>query len=135
MKYSLLFLAFTLVNIVAKAQATTTTDSVEEQRVYTKVDKECQFKGSWRDFLVANLNPDVPGKHGAPVGTYTTIIQFIVMKDGSLSDIKCIKDPGFGIAKEAIRVIKLSPKWMPGIQNGHPVNSLHQQPFTFVVQL
>ena len=42
------------------------------------------------------------------------IIKFVVEKDGSLSNFKLEKDPGGGLGEEAVRVLKLSPKWSPG---------------------
>jgi len=48
-------------------------------------------------------------------------ISFVVDIDGSIMDIKVIKDIGFGTGKEAIRVLKLCPKWTPGVQDGKPV--------------
>lgn len=53
---------------------------------------------------------------------------FIVEKDGSLSDIKIIRDIGFGTKEEAIRVLKLSPKWIPGKLKGKEVRVLYSIP-------
>jgi len=50
---------------------------------------------------------------------------FIVEKDGSLSDIKVLRDIGFGTGEELIRVLKLSPKWKPGKQNNKQVRALY----------
>ena len=46
---------------------------------------------------------------------------FIVEKDGSIDEIQVLRDIGYGTGQEAIRVLKLSPKWMPGEQNGQKV--------------
>lgn len=48
-------------------------------------------------------------------------VSFIVEKDGSLSDIKTLRDLGFGSGDEAIRVLNSCPKWEPGEQNGKKV--------------
>lgn len=63
------------------------------------------------------------------------MMQFIVEKDGSLSDIKAIKSVpnGDNLVKEAIRVIKLMPKWKPGMQDGHAVRVYKNVPFYFVL--
>ncbi len=45
-------------------------------------------------------------------------LSFVVEKDGSLSDIQITRGLGMGTDEEAMRVIKESPKWNPGIQNG-----------------
>jgi periplasmic protein TonB len=49
------------------------------------------------------------------------VLSFVVEKDGSLTDIKVLRDLGMGTGEEAKRVISKSKKWNPGIQNGRPV--------------
>jgi periplasmic protein TonB len=58
------------------------------------------------------------------------LVTFVVEKDGSLTDIKVTRDPGFGTAKEAIRVLKSCPKWNPGEQNGKKVRVQYSLPIT-----
>ncbi|KAF2328986.1 energy transducer TonB [Flavobacterium ginsenosidimutans] len=48
-------------------------------------------------------------------------VNFIVEKDGDLSDIKITKDADFGTGNEAIRVLKKCPKWIPGMHNNRLV--------------
>mgnify|MGYP003411423114 CR=1 FL=1 len=55
-------------------------------------------------------------------------VSFVVEKDGSLTDIKVIRDIGYGTGKEAIRVLKQCPKWNPGEQNGKKVRVLYSLP-------
>ncbi|HTG67178.1 MAG TPA: energy transducer TonB, partial [Flavobacterium sp.] len=57
-------------------------------------------------------------------------VSFVVEKDGSLTDIKVLRDIGYGTGKEAIRVLQKSPKWNPGIQNGKPVRVQYSLPIT-----
>jgi len=109
----------------------------DPNQIFTKVEIEASFPGglaAWKRYLEKNLDAQVPTNNSAPEGTYQVIVQFVVSKDGSLSDIKCVQDPGYGTCEEAIKVIKNGPHWNPGQQNGHEVNSLHQQPVTFIVQ-
>lgn len=63
------------------------------------------------------------------------LMQFIVEKDGSLTDIKAIKSVpnGANLEKEATRVIKLMPKWKPGMQDGQAVRVYKNVPFYFVL--
>ncbi|NMH27266.1 energy transducer TonB [Flavobacterium silvaticum] len=56
------------------------------------------------------------------------IVSFVVEKDGSLTDIKVLRDIGFGTGAEAIRVLKKSPKWQPAEQNGRKVRCSYQLP-------
>jgi protein TonB len=58
-------------------------------------------------------------------------IQFVVERDGSLTDLKILRDPGSGLGDEAMRVLKISPHWKPGIQNGKPVRVQYTVPVNF----
>lgn len=60
-------------------------------------------------------------------------IGFIVEKNGSLTDFKVIKGIGNGCDEEAIRVLKLSPAWKPGIAEGKPVRTSYVQPITYQI--
>lgn len=57
-------------------------------------------------------------------------IEFMVEKDGSLSEFKIVKDLGYGLGNEAIRILKLSPKWIPASQDGKPVRVSYSLPIT-----
>ncbi|MBP6386176.1 MAG: energy transducer TonB [Pseudarcicella sp.] len=59
------------------------------------------------------------------------ILKFTVNRDGSLQDIVVQKGVGFGLDEEAIRVLKLSPKWTPGKQSGKPVRVSFSVPIVF----
>ncbi|WP_413999976.1 energy transducer TonB [Flavobacterium sp. W1B] len=52
-------------------------------------------------------------------------VTFIIEKDGSLTDIKAIRDIGYGSGEEAIRLLKECPNWEAGEQNGKKVRVLH----------
>ena len=55
-------------------------------------------------------------------------VSFVVEKDGSLTDIKILRDAGFGTGKEAERVLRKCPRWVPGEQNGKKVRVLYSLP-------
>lgn len=57
-------------------------------------------------------------------------VSFIIEKDGSVSDVKVLRDVGFGTGKEAIRVFELCPKWSPGRQNGKNVRCSYSLPIS-----
>lgn len=48
-------------------------------------------------------------------------ISFVVQADGSISEVKVLKGLGYGLDEEAVRVVKVMPRWLPGTQNGRPV--------------
>ncbi|MCX8019507.1 MAG: energy transducer TonB [Chitinophagaceae bacterium] len=109
----------------------------DENKVFDKVEIEASFPGGdakWRRYLETNLNADVPVENGAPEGTYTVVIQFIVDKEGNISDVKPLTNHGYGMEEEAMRVIKKGPKWNPAIQNGRQVKAYRKQPITFKVE-
>ncbi|WP_281233975.1 DKNYY domain-containing protein [Flavobacterium gelatinilyticum] len=54
---------------------------------------------------------------------------FIIEKDGSLSDIKIVRDFGYGTGKELERVLKTSPAWIPAVRDGKRVRCLYSVPY------
>jgi protein TonB len=92
-----------------------------------------RFLGDWIKFLRKNLNPDVPVDNEAPPGRYTILIEFVVDKEGNVSDIKPLTKAGYGMEEEAIRVLRKASRWEPALQNGIPVKAYHKQPITFEV--
>ncbi len=58
-------------------------------------------------------------------------VQFVVEKDGNLTDVKVVKGIGAGCDEEAVRVIKSAPKWNPGKQRGRPVRVRMILPIVF----
>ncbi|WP_369695582.1 energy transducer TonB [Flavobacterium alvei] len=57
-------------------------------------------------------------------------VTFVIEKDGTLTDIKVLRDLGYGTGKEAIRVLKMMPKWSPGEQNGKKVRCIYSFPIS-----
>lgn len=63
--------------------------------------------------------------------TLQVYADFIIQKDGTLTDLKITKDPGFGFGKEVERVIKLNrTKWLPGIKDSKPTTANFSLPIT-----
>jgi len=110
-------------------------DSIDES-IWEKVEIEASFPGgdqAWIKFLQSHLDPTVPTRMRAPKGKYTVWIQFIVDKDGKLSEFKELTTNGYGMEKEVTRILKKSPKWKPAYQDGRTVKAYRKQPVTFVV--
>lgn len=108
----------------------------DENKVFNKVEVEALFPGgeaAWRRYLQNNLDANTPIDNGAPEGTYSVIVRFIVSKDGSISDVVAETKYGYGMEAEAVKIIKKGPKWTPALQNGRNVNAYRRQPITFVV--
>jgi hypothetical protein len=104
---------------------------------FEKVDIEASFPGgdaAWRKFLEKNLRGDVATENGAPAGIYTVLVQFIVDKEGNLSDIKPLTHWGYGMEKEVLRLIVISPRWSPASRNGRALKAYRKQPVTFMIE-
>jgi protein TonB len=113
---------------------------VEEDydKVFTKVEKEAKFPGGmdgWKRYLERNLNANVAADDGAPPGNYTGKVQFIVDKEGGISNVQAIEVPKAcpSCGPEAVKVIKKGPKWEPAVQNGRNVIYQAIQYVTFQV--
>lgn len=135
MVLSLLLLTFSLHCL---SQTELEQDSLRlEKIIFTKVEVEASFPGGaieWRKFLEANLNANVPVDNGAPIGIYKVVVQFVVDRNGAVSDIRALTNFGFGMESEVIRLIKKSPDWEPAKQNQKTVKAYRNQPVTFVVE-
>ena len=109
----------------------------DENKVFEKVEIEAAFPGgdaAWRRYLEKNLQGFNPADNGAPAANYTVFVQFIVDKEGNISDVRALTNHGYGMEDEAIKVIKKGPKLTPAIQNGRNVKAYRKQPITFQVQ-
>ena len=62
-------------------------------------------------------------------------LTFIIEADGNLSNFKVLRDIGHGTGEEAIRVLKLSPKWNPGTINGEAVRTLYSLPISIQTRI
>lgn len=102
----------------------------EDNAIYNTAGIEVKpdFPGGLEKFYkFVGKNFQVPDEEGLKGKVFVT---FVVEKDGSLTDIKVIRDIGYGTGKEAIRVLKSCPKWNPGEQNGKKVRVLYSLPIT-----
>ncbi|HLP55145.1 MAG TPA: energy transducer TonB [Fluviicola sp.] len=104
--------------------------------VYSKVDEPAQFVGGTSEmgkFIAMNISyPQVVGFCDFYSGT-RIYARFIVLKDGSISDISIIRgieDCG-ECGEEVIRLVKSMPNWIPAKVNGQPVNSFFNLPVRF----
>ncbi|PWJ34192.1 energy transducer TonB [Sediminitomix flava] len=108
---------------------------VEEEtldEVFEIVEDPASFEGGVTAFLYwvgRNLKyPQEARRMGVEGKVY---IQFIIDKDGSVTDVKTVRGIGAGCDAEAERVIRMSPKWKPGFQRGKPVKQKMVVPINF----
>lgn len=62
------------------------------------------------------------------------VVEFVVGKDGSITNVKVVRPRHPALDKEAVRVVKAMPKWIPGRNNGQPVKVTYTLPVTFKLQ-
>jgi protein TonB len=97
--------------------------------IVTPVEGLPEFPGGYQRFR-SFINKNLDQSKSAEAGRAN--ITFVVEKDGSLSDVRAIghifNQPAID---EAVRVVKLSPKWIPGKQNGKPVRVQYTVPIVF----
>ena len=107
----------------------------DDDGIFYKVEVDASFPGgpgAWLRFLNRNLRFPDDAMNAGIQGTVT--VQFIVDKEGNVSDVQAISGPEQGgLREEAIRVIKKSGKWTPALQNGRYVKAYRMQPVTFQV--
>lgn len=104
----------------------------DSDQVFTVVDKEASYPGgvdAMNTFLAQNIMYPTLAKQKSTQGK--VILSFIIEKDGSISNIKVIKDIGEGCGEEGVRIVKLMPKWKPALQKGDPVRQQFVLPISF----
>lgn len=62
------------------------------------------------------------------------VVSFIIEKDGTISDVKCLRNIGGGCGDEAVRLVKTMPKWIPGVKDGKLVRCQFKLPITFALK-
>lgn len=121
-----------------KSSEESTVKNVEDvNKVYTgtEVEMPAEFPGGsvgWGRYIGNSLNNNILQQNNAPDGKYSVKLSFNVGKDGSISDVVAENDPGYGTKEEAVRVVKLGPKWKPAVQNGRSVNYRHKIIINFI---
>ncbi|MBE9466357.1 TonB family protein [Dyadobacter subterraneus] len=105
---------------------------LKERNVYTVVEEQPEFPGgisAMFGFLAKNIKyPEAAAKANVEGKVF---LSFVVTETGETEDIVILKGVGYGCDAEAIRVLKLFPKWKPGKQNGVPVNVKYNLPINF----
>jgi len=110
-------------------------EHIEEQEIFTIVESMPEFPGGEEArtrFLLENIKyPQMARESGIQGVVYVT---FVVEPDGSISNVRVIRGIGGGCDEEAIRVVKMMPKWIPGNQRGKPVRVQFNMPIKFTLQ-
>lgn len=111
---------------------TVVTEMKEDNTVFTSVEVSPTFVGGMTEmyrFLSKNMTYPSAAQRNSIEGK--VILSFVVEKDGSVSGVEVLRGLGFGCDEEALRVVKMMPKWNAGKQNGNPVRVKYFIPLTF----
>ena len=109
--------------------------TAEETKVVAVVEQMPSFPGGQSallQYLSSNIKYPVVAEENGVQGR--VIVTFVVEKDGSITDVRVVKSVDPSLDKEAQRVVKSMPKWIPGKQNGSAVRVKYTVPVTFRLQ-
>ena len=118
-----------------KAEPESATESSDDDEVFVFVEEDPVFPGgmdSLYAFLGANIHYPAAAKKDSIEGL--VFVQFVVEKDGSIYNIRVLRDIGGGCGEEVVRVIKMMPKWQPAKQRGTPVRCQFNLPVKFSLE-
>jgi TonB family protein len=118
---------------VSKSSVLTDTTHIKKgDSAYTHVEIESEFPGgqkAWGAYLNSNL--EYPKKAVRKNIQGTVVVQFIVEKDGKVSNVEVVRSVDPLLDQEAMRLILRSPNWKPAVLDGKKVRSYKKQPIVF----
>ena len=107
----------------------------DERGIYQIVEQMPEFPGgeeAIREFVAKNIQ--YPQK-AIDAGAYGRVfVGFVIEPDGSVSNVTLLRGIGFGCDEEAMRVVKMMPKWKPGMQKGEAVRVSYMIPINFKLE-
>ena len=112
-----------------------TEEAPEEEdvdQIFNIVEQQAEFKGGMQKFYeYVGKKMKYPSQARRMGIEGKVFVQFVVERDGSITDVQAIRGIGAGCDEEAIKVIRESPKWNPGKQRGRAVRVRRVIPITF----
>ena len=110
-------------------------ETPQEKVIFQVVEQMPEFPGGMQkamEFLGKNIKYPVAAQEAKIEGR--VIVQFVVERDGSVSDVKVMRGVNPELDAEAIRVVSMMPKWIPGKQRGKAVAVKYTMPMMFRLQ-
>ncbi len=110
-------------------------ETIEEEHIFVVVESMPSFPGGEAElnkFLYKHIEYPIMARESGIQGR--VFVTFVVEVDGSITDIKVSRGIGGGCDEEAVRVIKMMPRWTPGKQRGKSVRVQFNLPVKFVLQ-
>ncbi len=111
-------------------------EALKEDKIYVKTDVPVTYPGgdeAWNLYVENNRNKTVTTDNEAPAGSYTATVKFIIHKDGKMSNLEIVKDPGYGTGKETLRLVNKARDWIPAKIKNKPVTAYHEVSIHFAV--
>ena len=107
-------------------------EEVDDDRIYDAVEENASFPGGDEEcmkWLKKNIKyPSICQEQGVQG---RVIVAFVVNRDGSIVDVKVVRSPDEHLSEEAMRVVKMMPKWKPARQGNKTVRSRFNLPVMF----
>ena len=106
-----------------------------EEEVFLVVEEDPEFPGgldALSKFIADNIKYPQLAKENNITGK--VFVSFVVEKDGRVGQVKILRDIGGGCGNEAVRVVKMMPRWKPGKQRGKAVRTQFNLPVNFDLQ-
>src|SRR6185312_6272502 len=117
---------------IAPAKGVTANKNVKNDTVYSVVETLPEFPGGMQALLTyVAKNTKYPQNAVKNKIEGKVIVNFIIEKDGSVTNVKPYRGVSPDLDKEALRVISSLPKWKPGAQHGKPVRTAYTMPIAF----
>lgn len=116
-------LVFLIINSLSIINGFSQTQTVDQGEILLVAEQMPEFPGGMLDMIeFINKNLTYPVEASKEKISGKVLIQFVVNKEGDLYDFKITKSVGYGCDEEATRVVKMMPKWIPGMNNNVPVS-------------
>lgn len=145
MKKQHLICALLLLATVMNAQTKPAIDLLKDSALIKAIDNKKQV------YEAPEQMPEFPGGHGELMKFISknlkypptamenneqglVVLKFVVGKEGEISDIEVVRSVSPALNAEAVRVIKMLPKWIPGVQDGKKVSVFYTLPINFKLQ-
>ena len=131
----ILLLCVAMLALTASASAQNVDTAVNMNEIFIEYEVEPSFTGGYEalyKFVEENL---IIPQEAVEKGLKGRVcVQFIIDTDGTVTNPRVLRDIGGGCGEEALRIVKLMPKWIPGKLNGNIVRVRYVLPYAFIVQ-
>ena len=108
-------------------------ENIEDDQPFVKVEQMPSFMGgdlmTFRNWVMGQIRyPQIAQENNI---TGRVMVTFVIERDGKLTNIKVLQTPDSSLSDEAVRVLRTSPKWTPGMQRGEAVRVKYTMPVDF----